>query len=144
MGQLSSSHCLPSIEFGWLAAPNIMSISFLLVGDNPASSWATTLQEGLRPLGNLETLPAAEALARAPGADYAMIIIDVGAAGDLIWLITSLRRHLPSVPIVVATASPTWQTAREVFMAGANDYIRKTLDAAALSGTLGEILHRSR
>jgi DNA-binding response OmpR family regulator len=121
-----------------------MSNIFLLVGNNPGSSWATTVREELRPLGELETVPASEALARISQTRYQMIIIDAGVVEDMAALISMFRDVAPSVPIVVATASPTWQSAKEVFMSGANDYIRKSLDASALGATLQEIISRSR
>lgn len=146
MEPLLLSTCRPWNEFCWLSGrtPKPMTNTFLLVGDNPNSSWATTVREGLEPLGKLDAFPASEAPAQILKVDYQMIIIDAGAVEDTPSLIVALHEAAPSVPIVVATASPTWQSAKEVFMTGANDYIRKSLDASTLSATLKEILSRSR
>jgi len=146
MEQLSSSPYQQRNKVSWSPGrthkfmPNI----FLLIGSKPGSSWAATVREELRPLGELETVPDSEALAQISKADYQMIIIDAGAVEDMASLISDLRKVASSVPIVVATASPTWQSAKEVFMTGADDYIRKSLDASALGTTLREILSRSR
>ncbi len=145
MEQLSSSLCRQLTELCppcW--RPRNMPNAFLLVGSNPDSSWAATVREGLKSLGRLDVSAAFEAAGRLREADYRMVIIDAGAVEDVVSLIGSLRGESPEVPIVVATASPTWQSAKEVFMKGANDYIRKSPDASALGVTLAEILSRPR
>ena len=54
----------------------------------------------------------------------------------------TLRAADDAVPIVVATASPTWNRARSLLLAGASDYIRKTSDRATLLRTLQPLLLR--
>ena len=63
-----------------------------------------------------------------PKASYDVIIIDAGTVSNAVTLVASLQSQQPEARIVVATASPTWQRAREVLQAGAADYIRKSLD----------------
>ena len=146
MGQLSSSPYQQRYEVSWLPCltHKHMTNTFLLVGSSLGSSWAANVRDGLRPLGEVETVSAAEAREQSLKTNYRMIIIDAGAVAEVSSLITQLRGAAPSVPIVVATASPTWQSAKEVFLTGASDYIRKSLDATALRATLQEILSKSR
>lgn len=91
-----------------------------------------------------ETCPDSEARELVAENDYEMIIIDAGAVADVTALIAELREASASVPIVVATASPRWQTAKDVLLTGANDYIRKTLDPVKLRANLQDVLTRSR
>lgn len=142
MEQLLSLPCQLRYESGWLPKP--MSHTFLYIGDNLSSSWAKTIGEELQALGELDTVSGSEALEQISKEDYRLIIIDGGAIDDMPEFITALRGAAPSASIVVATASPTWQSAKEVFLTGADDYIRKSLDAASVGATLREILSRSR
>lgn len=146
MGQLSPSHCQQPHKAVWLSRPipKQMSNKFLIVGDNPDSSWTATVREALAPLGESETFTASEAESPMASLDYQMIIIDAGAVEEVTSLIQQMRQQSSSVLIIVATAAPTWQTAKEVFMTGANDYIRKSLDPSSLRTTLKDILYRSR
>ena len=147
MEQLSSLHYPRQNEPYWFPPrkPNRMSSSFLLVGDNPGSPWATIVRSELSLLGDLEVVTAAEALERiSKETTYRMVLVDAGTIEDMHSFIHVLRKVAPSVPIVVATASPTWQSAKEAFLNGADDYIRKYLDADALGAVLRDVLARSR
>jgi DNA-binding response OmpR family regulator len=146
MGQLSSLHYQQQNEARWFSHthPNVMSSIFLLVGDSPGSPWALTVREQLNSLGNLETVSASQALEQISSRSYRMVLVDAGAIEDMGSFISAVREIAPSMPIVVATASPTWQSAKEVFLTGADDYIRKSLDPDALNAILREILSRSR
>ena len=146
MEQLSSSLCQPPIRARWLSTPKnkTMHNEFLLIGETPDSSWSMSVREALAAQGPTDVLSEGQAVERVADENYRMIIIDAGAVPDLAALITKLRQRSPAVPIVVATASPTWQTAKEVLMTGANDCIRKSADPVKLSATFQEILHRPR
>lgn len=146
MEQPSSSTYPPSNDISIILSPGplIMANTFLLVVGGEGSLWAETVREAVDPLGELETAAAADAPALVAGEDYSMIILDAAAADDPAALVAALRRAAPSAPLVVVTASPTWQCAKEVLMAGASDYIRKSHDAPALAATLREVLGKSR
>ncbi len=141
----TSSYQWPSKPF-WLSSfvPKIMPDIFLLVGNNPDSSWSATVRAVLMGIAVAETCPDSEARELVAENDYEMIIIDAGAVADVTALIAELREASASVPIVVATASPRWQTAKDVLLTGANDYIRKTLDPVKLRANLQDVLTRSR
>jgi DNA-binding NtrC family response regulator len=72
--------------------------------------------------------------------EYALVVIDAGAVEEAAKLTAWLLATTPDLPIVVATASPTWQRARQVLKAGASDYIRKTLDEEKTRRELGAVL----
>lgn len=117
-----------------------MSRNFLLVGSKPHSAWAGVLRRGLEPLGDLHVVTASELSDRGTLEGCDMFIIDAASVEDAAGLVTRLRRESPSVPIVVVTTSPTWQRAKQLFMMGANDYVRKSMDVGVLCSTLGKIL----
>ena len=147
MEQLSSLTCprwSSIIYMPPLRDPRIMTNTFLLVAAARGALWAETVREAVRLLGELKTATADDATALAAREDYSMVILDAGAADDPAALVASLRRAAPSVPLVVVAASPTWQSAKEVFLAGASDYIRKSHDAPALAAMLQDILAKSR
>lgn len=137
--QWSDMMCLPL-----LGVPRAMTKTFLLVAAGRGSLWADTVREAVLPLGELRTATAAEAAALLARERYDLIILDAGADDDPAALVAALRRAAPATPLVVVTAAPTWQCAKEVFMAGASDYIRKSHDAPALAETIEEVLGKSR
>ena len=117
---------------------------FLVVTTAPASAWtkgtATTLQE----LGTV-AIASEQEVARDGCVDsYHLIMVDMAELPDqdALSLIATLRAADDAVPIVVATASPTWNRARSLLLAGASDYIRKTSDRATLLRTLQPLLLR--
>ena len=94
--------------------------------------WCQSLREALAPLGSLEIQREEAALGCVAQNRYALIIVDASATHDVVHLIRSLRSHQPGAHIVVFSASPTWQQAREAFRAGAMDYVRKSLSKGEL------------
>jgi DNA-binding NarL/FixJ family response regulator len=139
-----TSHRWSDIIYMPPPGPRIMTNTFLLVATGHGSPWTETVREAVGPLGELRTATPAEAASLVARKDYSMVILDAGAADDPAPLVAALRRAAPLVPLVVVTASPTWQSAKEVFMAGASDYVRKSHDADALAATLQDILAKSR
>jgi DNA-binding NarL/FixJ family response regulator len=71
-----------------------------------------------------------------------LIIVDAGTVDDAALLTSFLRTEQPEARIIVATASPTWQRAREAMQAGAADYIRKSLDEKELRSKIETVLGR--
>jgi DNA-binding response OmpR family regulator len=69
-----------------------------------------------------------------------VIIVDAGAVCDANELTAQLLAQRPGVCVVIATASPTWQRARQALRAGAADYIRKTLDERELRTKIEAVL----
>ena len=146
MEQLSLLHSQQqndAARFSW-GTISVMSNIFLVVAASPGSAWITLVRKRLSSLGSMETVLPSEALEQVSKTDYRMIVVDAGGIEDMRTFIASLRDLAPSASIVVATASPTWQSAKEVFLTGADDYIRKSLDGPALEETIKEILSRPR
>jgi DNA-binding response OmpR family regulator len=117
---------------------------FLVVTNAPASAWTVGTAATLQELGTVAIATEPE-VARAGFAEpYNLIMVDMAELPDqeALSLVAALRAADDAVPIVVATASPTWNRARSLLLAGASDYIRKTTDRAALLRTLGPLLLR--
>jgi DNA-binding response OmpR family regulator len=68
--------------------------------------------------------------------------VDAGAVRDAVLMVSRLRVQQPETRIVIATASPTWQRAREALRAGAADYVRKSLDEKGLRSKVQTVLER--
>jgi len=114
--------------------------TFLLVGKAPEARWPMVLEQALAPLGQLHIVPEEEAVRAVSERSYDVVLIDAGAVQDVVRLITHLRAQQPQLRIVVVTASPTWQQSREVFRAGAADYLRKSLDKKKLRDQIRAVL----
>jgi len=118
-----------------------MPINFLLIGRPEETGWSRILSQALAPWGALETVSEADATERiAQYRCHAIVIIDATAIENVPALVSRLRRQCPESRIVVATASPTWQRARDAFQAGAVDYIRKSWDSKELLAAIKDVL----
>lgn len=103
-------------------------VTFLLVSKTSRNYWRQVLGEALSSLGSLQVHQEQNVLALVLQQSFALIIIDAAAVSDAARLVSRIRICQPDARIVVATASPTWKQAREVFYAGAVDYVRKLSD----------------
>jgi len=121
-----------------------MEMNFLLIGKSSDTTWEVALQKALAPLGWLDAIFEDKALQQLQQKHYDVIIVDSVSTKDVVGLVSLLSQRHPLIPVVVVTASPTWQRARQVFLAGASDYLRKTLDADTLLTAFKAIVDRSR
>lgn len=62
-----------------------------------------------------------------PWGDYDLVILDAGAVGDLVKVISQIRARNAEARIILFSSSPTWEQAREAMLAGAVDYAPKVL-----------------
>jgi CheY-like chemotaxis protein len=118
----------------------LMKHKFLLIGEKAESQWPLVLERALSSLGKLQILSEQEVLQTVVQSYYDILIIDAGAVNDAVRLVSLLRAQQPEARIVVATASPTWQRAREILQAGAADYIHKSLDEKQLQSEIRAVL----
>lgn len=117
-----------------------MKYTFLLIGEKMESQWPLILEQALSPLGTLLMVSETNAVQIVAQSCYDVIIIDAGVVRDAVRLVSLLREKHPKARIIVATASPTWQRARETLQAGAVDYIRKSLDEKQLRSEIQAVL----
>jgi DNA-binding response OmpR family regulator len=113
---------------------------FLLVGNAAEAQWLSVLQNALAPLGELMVLSEEEVVDTVTEISFSVIIIDAGAVYDAALLTRRLRVIKPEGRIMVVTASPTWEYARQTLQAGAADYIRKTFNQEELRAKIMEVM----
>jgi DNA-binding response OmpR family regulator len=113
---------------------------FLLIDGRTEMQWATVLQRALSPLGKLHIVSEDDAVQAVTQNRYDVVIIDAGAVNDAVLLTSRLRAQRPGLRVVIATASPTWTRARQVFQAGAADYITKSLEEKELFNKIQAVL----
>ncbi|MCL4296501.1 MAG: response regulator [Anaerolineae bacterium] len=118
----------------------VMEHTFLLIGEKAESQWPLVLEQALSPLGKLHIVSEQTVVKRGIHPDCDVIIIDAGVVEDAVTLVSSLHQQQPQARIIVATASPTWQRAREMLKAGAADYIYKSLDEKQLQSEIRAVL----
>lgn len=111
-------------------------LSILLISDD--RYWIEAVEEALAP-SDLIVDATCESSALemirdhlTSGNAYALVIVDVMAAENTYHLVAQIRQEQSEARIVVAAVAPTWRLAREVFRAGAMDYIIKSRDRKRL------------
>lgn len=104
------------------------SIVFLLVGEGHKTPWVRAVQRALADLGQVDSVTEEQALEALGRNHHDVALINAGRVRDAALTTSCLRASQPDLCVVVFTASPTWQRAREVYRAGAIDYRRKSLD----------------
>ncbi len=112
---------------------------FLLIG--AADQWARVLEHAVLPIGQLSVVDEPAALAGLAQQAYAAVIIDAGVVNDPYALTLQVCTQRPGTRVIIVTASPTWQRARQAFQAGALDYVRKSLDEAELHNRIVAVLN---
>lgn len=115
---------------------------FLLVSDatEKQMQWSRLLRNALCRLGKLCITTGKEAVEEVSRESYDMIIVDSGAVHKVALLVSRLRAQRPESRVLVVTASPSWQAAREVLKAGAIDYLSKSLSGDELRSRIEVML----
>ncbi len=108
---------------------------FLLISGEE-DFWAQVLEQSLTPMGPLLIAEEATAMNLVIENDYAAIFIDAVSVADFGLLTSRIRAQRPDARVIVATASLTWQRAREAFRSGATDYIYRSIDAKELESSV--------
>jgi DNA-binding NtrC family response regulator len=114
----------------------------LLIGA-PNHPWRKTLEAAVKPLfSELEAVDETQSYLKGYRKKYDLAIIDATVIAHPEELVTRLQSQLPSARIIVVAAAPSWHQAREVFLAGAMDYAKKTEDKDKLSKLLSDLLEK--
>jgi DNA-binding response OmpR family regulator len=102
-----------------------LEYSFLIIGEEAEANWPSIARRALSSLGR-STIVNERDVDDLADRQYDLIIVDAGTVAEVASLVARLLSLLPGAPVVVATASPTWIRARDVFKSGAADYVRKS------------------
>lgn len=109
---------------------------FLLITRSEDDPWRMHLEETLAPLGCLDVVEKDLAIDQVLKRNYVAIVVDAAAVSEFSILVARIRAQIPQARVIVTTASPTWQRAREAFQAGATDYVERSLNASDLFASL--------
>jgi predicted nucleotide-binding protein len=112
----------------------------LLITDTHEHSWVQTVRQAIEPLGDLVIENADPAGVQALQLRHDLIIVDARYVEDVTGMLSLIRAKRTDAKIVVATASPSWRRARAALLAGATDYISRTINAADLRSRFESIL----
>jgi len=113
---------------------------------SPDGSWGRVVRDAWAPMGTVhDAVDVKRALRHLSsrmekGQPYALVVLDVWATPDIADSISSIRQLQPNARIVVASAGPTWELAREAYDAGAVDFIVKPLDMQELRAMFARAL----
>lgn len=117
-------------------------MTMLLISNPRESHWQSLVKEVLRPLGELELTSERQWQLQTRQQSYQLIIIDASISINPVYLVRQLRIIQPEAKIVVMTDAPTWKQARELFYAGAADYLLKLSSPQELLSALRQVLDR--
>lgn len=118
-----------------------MNRIFLLIVDNKKVTWSNKLERALSTLGRLTVVNSEEDGAREiKQNEYDIIILETGITLDIANFITHIRSNKPNAKVIISSASPTWQRARQAFLAGAVDYMSTSLDEKEIRSIIQSVL----
>lgn len=116
----------------------------IVVSNKTQSEWLFAVKKALEPLGKVQIMSENDALDQLAVVSPALIIADASAIDkNLTSYVNQLHNSHPTLPIIVVTTSPTWRRARSIFLAGATDYIRKSLDISKIVAICKDLLTSS-
>ncbi|KAA3665122.1 MAG: response regulator [Chloroflexi bacterium] len=120
----------------------VMDYKILFIAGNSNAQWGNILQKAIGQAGcvKLTTLRNFSSLIMKDS--FHLIFIDAGEISSFPQLVKEVHQLQPEAKIIVATASPTWQRARDAMRAGAYDYIRKHQNINQLANYLSETIHQ--
>lgn len=116
---------------------------FLLINGSRDDYWHEMLKQVLAPLGTLHIGTEERTLSLVQTYAYDLLIIDATIVENAPLVVARILVQQPDARIIVVTASPTWRRAREVFQAGAMDYIRKSLDRREILSAVRVVLDKT-
>jgi DNA-binding NtrC family response regulator len=100
----------------------------LLVSNAKEKEKSHFLHDTLVPLGKIYTVQEKELTKNIKQHKYDLVIIDAAEVQEITPLISTLKRQRSGIRVIVVTASPTWEVAREMFRSGACDYLDRSLN----------------
>jgi response regulator of citrate/malate metabolism len=115
--------------------------SFLLISNQKRGYWHNHFKQAISSLGNLDFIQHVDELLIADCGIYDLIIIDVKDIDKAIELTLELRAKNRDLRIVIASGVPTWRRAREILLAGAADYLIKSLHRNRLQNQVLDVLN---
>lgn len=114
----------------------------LLLNGRSDRYWLRALQEAASVFDRALEVVSEARMEHIPWRDYDLIILEAGVISDLLSTISWIHSQSSGARVMVFSPAPTWKQAREVMLAGATDYARKSLDREYILSTLKKNLAR--
>jgi DNA-binding NarL/FixJ family response regulator len=123
-----------------------MNYHLLIISNaGPNSVWLQEMTTAWREIGTVTAVSEGDIPQHPQSARLHLIVIDASAiATDLVNLVAWLQQLYPDIPIVVTTTSPTWDLARQIFLAGASDYLHRSLEMDTIVKAFLDIIQQHR
>jgi len=109
-----------------------MPKKILLMSNKKESHWCRVVSDALAPIGQVQVVSSRDGVKVCKHLNCDLVIIDALDVDDAVSLTRKIRTAIPTSKVIIATDSTTWRRAREAFLAGASDYVYKTLDEKTL------------
>ena len=106
-----------------------MNRRFLIISRHE-SDWLPHFSKALLPLGAVTVLTESELYLGKAGertGGYDLFWIDSSYTHNVRGAVEYLKALHNNVPVIVVSVSPEWQSVRDAMLAGADDYVAKTL-----------------
>lgn len=97
-----------------------------VVGNVDDSLWLQKVEAPLATLGEVTTFSQDKVDYLEGYLGSELIIVDTSGIQNAVEFVKYLKDENFTTPLLVVTASPTWRRAREMFKAGATDYLKQT------------------
>jgi len=118
----------------------ILMKQVMVVTNYPDSSWLTMVVEALTMVAQVTAVPEEGVATAVQKTRYDLFLIDTSNInGDVVTLVKEIHQLFTTLPVVVFTTSPTWRRARELFLAGATDYVRRSLEKETILSVCQEV-----
>lgn len=110
----------------------------LLISNTPQTDFAQRLQGAAVGLARIKWVPPKKKISDGwlKKLNPALIVIDVTGMADLTALISIAHFEIPQARIVIASALPNWQQARDAYQSGAVDCLLKSVSEEELRAYL--------
>lgn len=116
----------------------------VILSNSDESPWVTAVTNALVSIGTTQIWDEKKTLASFKNEEIDLLLLDASTVeNDVVPLVQLLHLENEWVPIVVATTSPTWRRARKILLAGATDYIGRSLDPETILGKCQDALEQT-
>lgn len=107
----------------------------IMISEDEGLEWVQMVRKAWQAIGQIQITSRESFLKNdvSTRQNPSCIIVDASSIHcDLVSLVKDIQQQNENVPIVIASASPNWEQARDVLHAGAADYVKRTADIQTL------------
>jgi DNA-binding NarL/FixJ family response regulator len=122
--------------------PKSEPVLILVVGDPQDVYGLQKLREALAHMGTLRATTELEMSGQLADHCPQVVIVDAGAFDKVAPVVQRVRQECPGAGVVVITAVEHWKVARDVYRAGAAEYLEKSLSRRELAARVESVLDK--